>query len=175
MLQRGTFQTCRFLFFCLEAHSSQKVGSYLGRWPTARRHVPLRPNTLSSSRLLYLGVESDLADVTGDDRPLGLDQRHSKGVVYDRLLHRVHLLGKRQRGGERGDPLVVNLRKSATITTTRVEAPMPTPARLVGHRWGATRSQSTTLSASALEAHRWLEALRAHIVSGEEFEPKQPE
>lgn len=57
-------------------------------------------------------------------------------MVYDRLLHRVHLLGKRQRGGGEGNPLVVNLRKSATITTTRVEALTPKPARLVSHRGG---------------------------------------
>lgn len=39
----------------------------------------------------YLWVEADLADVTGDDWPLGLDQRNPKGVVDHSLLHRVHL------------------------------------------------------------------------------------
>lgn len=42
---------------------------------------------------LYLRVEADLADVTGDDRSLGFDQRNSKSVVDHGLLHRVHLSG----------------------------------------------------------------------------------
>lgn len=46
--------------------------------------------------ILYLWVEPDLADVAGDDGPLGLDQGHPEGVVYDGLLHWVHLTERRQ-------------------------------------------------------------------------------
>lgn len=48
----------------------------------------------------YLWVEADLADVTGDDRPLGFDQRNAKGVVDHGLLHRIHLT-ENDRGGDR--------------------------------------------------------------------------
>ncbi len=70
---------------------------------------------------LYLWVEADLADVTGDDWPLGLDQWNSKGVVDHGLLHRIHLTekitGKRQTEGEQS---VSYNSYSVTTTTTTV-------------------------------------------------------
>lgn len=41
--------------------------------------------------VMYLWIEADLADVTGDDWPLGLDQWNSKGVIDYGFLHWVHL------------------------------------------------------------------------------------
>ncbi len=39
----------------------------------------------------YLRVETDLADITGNDWPFGLHQWDSKGVVDHCLLNRIHL------------------------------------------------------------------------------------
>lgn len=39
----------------------------------------------------YLRIEADLTDVTGNDRPLGLEQGSPKSVGEHSLLHRVHL------------------------------------------------------------------------------------
>lgn len=148
---------------------------YLWSWLTSRRHVRFRPNTFFSgvnpagcctSELNR--IWQTLQEMTGR---LVLISGTPK-VWFMTAFCTGSICWGNDSGGE-GNPLVVNLRKSATITTTRVEALTPKPARLASHR-GATRSESTTLSASALEPHRWLEASRAHIVPGEEFKPKQP-
>lgn len=58
---------------------------WLGKWSHCKRWSE------RNTYVLYLWVEADLADVTGDDWPLGFDQWNSKGVVDYCLLHRVHL------------------------------------------------------------------------------------
>lgn len=64
----------------------------------------LRLKQTSLQRQTHCGIEAKVTDVTGDDGLLP-GRSHAKGVVYYRLLNRVHLLGQHRDAGVRS-PLV---------------------------------------------------------------------